>query len=135
MTSVEFDFSELNEFAVSIEGAAAGTGRNVEKALAVAAGKGKKAWIREAKRKNKRTLRAFPYSIDYDEISVKDGGILETEVGPNLDRNQGALGVVEDAPGGVAGSPQRNYEKAAQEIAADLVVGIAKAVDDGMGAL
>lgn len=135
MTSVEFDFSEVNELAVLIEDAAPKAGKNVEKAIAVAAGKGKRKWQAEAKRKSRKGhLKAYPYSVDYDNVKVVSAGVLETEVGPNLDRNQGALGIVEEAPGGVRGAPQRNRDVVEKVIEEDLVKGILLAVgDDGLG--
>lgn len=135
MTSVEFDFSELNELAVVIEGAAPKVGKNVEKALAVAAGKGKRKWTSEAKRKTRKGhLKAYPHSVDYDDVKVTSVGVLETELGPNLDRNQGPLAIVEESPGGVRGAPQRNRDVVEKVVEEDLVKGILLAVgDDGLG--
>lgn len=135
MTSVEFDFSEIDALAVEIEGAAPAVGKNVEKALGIAALKGKRTWAVQAKRKSRKGhLKAYPYSVDYDNVKVVSSGVLETAVGPNLDRNQGALGIVEDAPGGVRGTPQRNRDEVEKVVEADLVKGILLAVgDDGLG--
>lgn len=135
MTSVEFDFSELDALAVTIEDAVPAVGKNVEKALAVAALKGKRKWVSEAKRKTRKGhLKAYPYSVDYDDVKVTAVGVLETELGPNLGRNQGALGIVEDAPEGVRGSPQRNRDAVEKVVEADLVKGIMLAVGEGLGA-
>lgn len=135
MSGVTFDFSELDDLAVLIEDAPAKAGRNVEKALAVAAGKGKKKWTAEAKRKTRRGhLKAYPYSVDYDKVEVVSAGLLETEVGPNLGRNQGPLAIVEESPGGVRGTPQRNRDSVEKVVAEDLTKGILLAVGtDGLG--
>lgn len=135
MTTVDFNFSELNELAVLIEGAPAPIGRNVEKALAVAAGKGKKSWTAEARKKSGRKghLKAYPYSVDYDRVKVVADGVLETEVGPNPGRAQGALAIVEESPGGVRGAPQRNRDVVEKVVEEDLVKGILLAVGDGLG--
>jgi len=135
MTGVEFDFSELDALAVIIEDAGASVGKNVEKALGIAALKGKRKWSAEAKRKSRRGhLKAYPHSVDYDDVKVKSVGVLETELGPNLERNQGPLGIVEEAPGGVKGTPQRNRDPVMKLIEEDLVKGVMLAVgDDGLG--
>lgn len=129
--NVTFDFSDLNALAVEIEKAPPAVGRNVEKALGVAANKGKTVWKRAIP--GRGHLKAYPHSIHYDRVKVRGAGELYTELGPDLGRAQGALGIVEDANGGVKSAPQRNYEKAQKVIAEDLVVGIEKAVGDGLG--
>lgn len=135
MTGVEVDFSELDTLAVLIEDAPASAGKNVQKALGISALKGKRKWADEARRKSRRgSLRAYPYSVDYDDVKVTSVGVLETELGPNLDRNQGPLGIVEEAPGGVKGTPQRNRDPVVKLIEEDLIKGVMLAVgDDGLG--
>ena len=126
--SVEFDFSEITELAVSLGKVGPKTAKNVEKAVAVSAWKGKRSWAAAARRNAGSHLPTYPASIDYDKVHVIDGGV-GTEVGPNLTKNQGPLGIVEDSPGGVRGAPQRNYEKASKVIASDLTKGVLIAIE------
>lgn len=131
MSSVEFDFSELDALAVEIENAAPAVGRNVQKAIAVAARKGKTAWSRSAG--SHRYMGPYPGSIDFDPVAVTGAGVIETELGPNLAKNAG-LGIVEESAGGVRGTPQRNYLPAVAIMQEDLARGVLLAVgDDGLG--
>lgn len=132
MSGIEFDFSEVNQFAVEIDESIAVVPEYVEKAVGISALKGKQAW-REAATGH-RYLPRYPFSIDFDKVT-NDRGVIGTEVGPNpdLDTRQGTLGIVEDAPGGVNAAPQRNYVAAEKVIEKDLVIGVLKAVDDSLG--
>ncbi len=133
--SFDIDFSEVTDLAASIEGADTKVRRNTRKAVEHALNLGKKAWRREVD--SGGHLSRYPYSVDYDIEGVgtgNRGGEIVGEVGPNLGRAQGALGIVEDAPGGVNATPQKNYIIAADEMAEDLVKGLLIAVgDDGLG--
>lgn len=103
---------------------------DIAKAVGISAGLGKKAWSRAAVGRYKG---AYPASIDYDRVEVGNG-VIETELGPNLDRDVGTpgLGIVEDSPGGVNGTPQRNYIPAEKVIEDDLPRGIEKAIDQAL---
>ncbi|HEU5223437.1 MAG TPA: hypothetical protein VFU07_07125 [Candidatus Lumbricidophila sp.] len=128
--SADFDFSELRRFSAALEAGDAALVKNLKTAVGISALKGKRAW--QAAAKGGRRLRAYPFSIDYDKVQVTAGAI-STELGPNLSRNQGALGIIEDAPGGVRSHPQRNYVEAEKVIESDLVNGVLKAFDDALG--
>jgi hypothetical protein len=130
--NVEFDFSEVHQFTVELENATADVMKNVKKAVSTSAYRGRQAWIRSARRRAGTHLPGYPTSVDYDSVKFIDGS-AETELGPNLSRNQGPLGIVEDAPGGVNATPQRNYEAAERVIEQDLVSGILIAIGDGIG--
>lgn len=130
--SIEFDFSQLSEFAVTLDEGTREVGRNVEKAVAVSAFKGRRAWQQSARDNSTTHLPGYPVAVDYDKVS-NDGGVIGTELGPNLAKGQGPLGIVEDSPGGVNGAPQRNYVAAEKVIEKDLVIGVLKAVDDSLG--
>lgn len=96
---------------------------------------GKKVWRAEARRKVNKSLPHYPESIDYDIEGIGAGntsGEIVAEVGPKLG-GQGSLGIVEDSPGDVGATPQRNYIPAEKAIAEDLVRGILIAVGDGTG--
>jgi hypothetical protein len=127
--SIDFDFSELHEFVVKIDQADEKVAANVKKAVGISALKGKRVWQAEAA--GHRYSGRYPASIDYDPVD----SALSTDLGPNFNRSSGAagLGIVEDSPGGVRGTPQRNYEKAEKVIEQDLVIGVLKAVDDSIG--
>ncbi len=131
MTSVEFDFSELDKLTVSIEDAAPDLGSKMVKVIRTSAYRGRQEWIKSARKNAGPHLPAYPTSVDFDPVDVADGEIF-TELGPNLERNQGALGIVEDAPGGVRSKPQRNYERAEKVIEADLVKGTLIALDQSL---
>jgi len=128
VSGLEFDFSEMKNLAVSFGQVPPALKKNLVKAVAVAALKGKAEWKKAARQNAGPHLPAYPASIDYSKVRVVDGGV-ETEVGPNLTRKQGFAGIVEDAPGGVRGTPQRNYEKASKVIAADLTKGVLIAIE------
>lgn len=123
------DFHELDDFAALLADGNAKLPGLVVKALGISALKGKRAWQTAAK--GSRHLPAYPSSIDYDDVKIS-GGDITTELGPNLGRNQGSLGIVEDSPGGVRGAPQRNYVKAEKVIEDDLPKGLLKAAADSL---
>lgn len=130
--SIEFDFSQLSALSVEIDGGNEKLPRLVEKAVAVSALKGRRAWQASARSSSRVHLPGYPVAVDYDKVS-NDGGLIGTDLGPSIGKAQGSLGIVEDSPGGVRGAPQRNYVKAEKVIEKDLVVGVLKAVDDSLG--
>jgi hypothetical protein len=99
----------------------------VQKAVEVSAMKGKKAW-REKAAGHSHSGR-YPYSIDYDPV---DPAFFSTSLGPKIGRKSAGLGIVEDSPGGVRGTPQRNYLAAEAAIEKDLPGGIEKAIDQAL---
>jgi hypothetical protein len=125
------EFDELHKLELDLTAAPAAAIPNIVKAVGVSAGKGKRAWQAEAKRH--RYSGGFPASIDYDTAKLVDGAIV-TELGPNLDRGVGTpgLGIVEDSPAGVHGTPQRNYLKAEAVIGDDLEHGVEIAIDQAL---
>lgn len=129
MSGISFDFSELHEFVAEIDEGNAKLPRLLMKAVGVSALKGRRAW--QAAANGSRSLPAYPTAVDYDDVT-NNGGVIGTELGPNLDKNQGPLGIVEDSPGGVRGAPQRNYVAAENVVEKDLVVGVLKAVEDSL---
>lgn len=138
MSSMEFDFSELNALAVDIEGAGTRVRRNARKAVERSAFVGKKLWKESADSHIGRgSLRRYGASVDYDVQGVGAGntsGEISAEIGPSPGNGQGSLAIVEETPGGVRGVPQRNREKIEQPLAEDFVRGMLAAVgDDGLG--
>lgn len=117
----------LHHFEVDLTGATADALPNIKKAIGISALKGKRAWQQAAKRH--RSLGSYPASIDYDPV----GNDFETELGPNPSRRgSSGLGIVEDSPGGVRGTPQRNYLNAETVIADDLPRGVQIAIDQAL---
>lgn len=105
--------------------------------------------VRDTARENARGLEhapAFPYSITYDFVGDTHGGgalgaffggrgahTFETEIGPDKERPQGALGNLIEY-GSVNNPPQGIMHGALQQHEGDLERGTAKAVDDGLRA-
>ncbi|WP_336647527.1 hypothetical protein [Microbacterium sp. MMO-10] len=135
MTGIEFDFSEVNDFAAVLDQATPKVVDNLRVAVERSAFVGKEAWRLEAHRKSDRHLPGYPAGIDYTmhEYSGFGGGEIFAEVGPSPGRAQGSLGIVEEAPGGVNAKPQRNYLVAEEKMQEDLVRGVLIAVEDGLG--
>lgn len=133
---IQFDFSGLHELRAEIEGADTKVRRNVRTAVKTAAFRGKKMWAGAARSHMvDGSLAGYPPSIDYDIEGVGRGntsGEIVAEIGPRVGGG-GSLAIVEEAPGGVRGTPQRNREKIQQPLTEDLVRGILIAVGDGMG--
>lgn len=120
-------FDDLHRFEIDVTNAAAEAIPLLKKAVGISALKGKKAWA--AKAAGHRYAGGYPASIDYDPIDSN----LSTDVGPNLNRRGTAgLGIVEDSPGGVRGTPQRNYLAAEAAIEEDLPRGVDIAIDQAM---
>lgn len=100
----------------------------IKKAVGISALQGKRAW--QAAAAAHSYSGSYPASIDYDPVDSN----LSTDLGPNLNRSRGTagLGIVEDSPGGVNGSPQRNYAKAEAVIEADLPKSVEIAIDQAL---
>lgn len=133
---ISFDFSALTTLAADLGRVPETAGKNIATALIVTATKGKKTWQSHAKEHViAGHARAYPYSIDYDitNNATSPGGVaneITATIGPNLGKAQGALGILEDAPGGVRGVPQGNARKTVAEIAPDFEKGMLIAVAD-----
>lgn len=127
-------FDDLGKLALDLTAAPVESIPNIVKAVGISAGKGKRAWRDAAK--SHHYSGSYPASIDYDTAKLVKG-VIATEIGPNLDRGVGTpgLGIVEDSPKGVHGTPQRNYLKAEQVIEADLEYGVALAIDQALKGL
>ena len=96
----------------------------VVKAVEVSLLKGKKAW--QEKARGHSHSGKYPSSIDYDPV---DPAFFSSSLGPKIGRGSAGLGIVEDSPGGVRGTPQRNYLAAEAAIEEDLPRGIDIALD------
>ncbi|MEO2134607.1 hypothetical protein [Microbacterium sp.] len=115
---------ELRKLAADFESAPAEAKPRIKKAVGISALKGKRAW--QSAVSGRSYLGAYVPSIDYDPVDAN----LSTDLGPNLNRRgAGGLGIVEDSPGGVRGTPQRNYLQAEAVAGPDLEAGVQLAID------
>lgn len=119
------DFSELVELAADLRSAPAGVAPFVRKAVEVTARNVKNDWRQGAERTG---LSGYAASIDYDLKS--SAVVVEAEVGPNLGRNQGSFGFVEEANGGVRSAPQHAGRDALRANEADFERGLQIALFD-----
>lgn len=119
------DFSELYELAADLTGAPAKANRNIDKALKFTSVEIKKDWRQGAERTG---LGGYAASIDFD-MKYSDSEIA-SEIGPNLGRNQGSFGFVEDANGGVRSAPQHAGRDAMEANEPDFIRGLEIAVFD-----
>jgi hypothetical protein len=126
---MSFDFSDLTALTADLGRVPDVAGPLIKKAIQVTATNVKKDWQASAKEHVVAGhARAYPYSVDYDITVDRDG--VTAEVGPNLGKAQGALGIVEDAPGGVRGKPQNNARKALAANQDDFQKGLGIAIRD-----
>jgi hypothetical protein len=125
--SIGADFSGLRNLAADLGALADSAIPNVAKALRVTAQNVKEDWRDDAKRIDRGHAKAYPSSIDYD-IKTEKAGEISAEIGPNLAKNQGSLGFLEEAPGRVANAPQGNARRALAKNVEDFERGILKAV-------
>lgn len=127
--SLGFDFSEMDKLAADLADAPAEVIPRVRKAVEVTARGIKDSWRDAAKSKVDRGhAKRYPSSIDYDMLLDTDG-VIGAEIGPSLTKAQGALGFLEDAPGGVRSTPQRNREKSLADNIEDFERGLLKATE------
>lgn len=119
------DFSEVFRLEADLRSAPERAVRNVKKAVEVTARYMKDDWGQEAARTG---LVPYGASIDYD--MKYPGDAIEAEIGPNLGRAQGALGLVEDAGGDVASAPQHARRSAIAANEADFDRGLLIALTD-----
>ena len=98
---------------------------NVRQAIEIAARVGRDVWRKDAQAFNEDgSLRAYPYSIDYDINLLRDG--VEAEIGPNPSKNQGTLGIVEEATGDIFSPPRYSDRLALEKASDDLQRGVEK---------
>lgn len=98
---------------------------DVRKAVEVSARNLKDGWQDAARAANPKHARGYPATISYETKTRIDGP--SAVVGPEIG-GAGSLGILEDAPGGVAAAPQRNWEKPLRDVESDLILGLGRAV-------
>jgi len=122
---VEADFSELMKLSADLTAAPAKVVPKVRQALQYTATDIKADWRRGAKRTG---LEGYAASITYD-TEIKAGSV-EAEIGPDLTRNQGMFGLVEDGTGNVRSAPQHAGRDALKRAEPDFVKGLEIAIAD-----
>lgn len=126
--SVDFDFSELNRLVADLGEAPKKSIPKIRQAVEVSARNVKDAARETAKAASGSHARRYPGSIDYD-MKLDTDGEIGAEIGPNLGKSQGALGFLEDAPGGVKAKPQHALRDASKETEKDFIKGILLATE------
>lgn len=105
-------------------------GPAVKKALEVTAFKMKDSWRDAASGPSGSHASAYPSAIDYDVRTRVSK--WEAEIGPSLGRKQGALGILEEAPGGVSAAPQNVRSGVVSENEADFERGMDMAAQEAL---
>lgn len=125
------DFSELSELAADLSAVPSGANRNIKKAIEVTARSVRDDW-----RQGAEVGRGDGYSERYASSIFYDiktpGDAIEAEVGPELGRAGGSAGFLEDAPGGVAASPQHAGRDALEANEADFIRGLEIAITEAV---
>lgn len=106
-------------------------GRFVESALKRTAHNMKESWRSLAKGPSGGHAKGYPFSVDYD-ITKRTFPNFEAEVGPNLGRAHGSLGILEEANGGVAAAPQNMRPQVVKANEADFERGMDRATEDAL---
>ncbi|MEW2011421.1 hypothetical protein AB0300_18320 [Microbacterium sp. NPDC078814] len=119
------DFSELLELAADMTGAPSSANRFIDKAVRYTSVEIKRDWQQGAERTG---LSGYAASIDFDVRYAENE--ITSEIGPNLSRNQGSFGFVEDANGGVRSAPQHAGRDALEANEEDFYRGLEIAVFD-----
>lgn len=122
--TIEFDFSELNQFAANLGQVSTKARRNVHRAVEVTARHVKDDWSEAA---NRTGLGGYARDIDYDIDAGPNS--VEAEVGPTPG-DSGSFGFVEDAPGGVKSAPQHAGKDAAAANEQDFIRGLLLAISE-----
>jgi hypothetical protein len=122
-------FGEVLRLAADLTGAANGAevARNAEKALKFTSVQLKRDWQQGAERTG---LTGYAASIDFD---IKHAaGEISSEIGPNLGRNQGSFGFVEEGGSKVRSQPQHAGRDSLEANEPDFYRGMEIAVFDAL---
>lgn len=126
--SFEVDFSELDKLAADIAAVPDNAGPNIVKAIHVTSNKVLKGW--RGRLMGSSTLPALPFALSYDLSTAAgaDLSTIESEIGFDKGRKQGALGNISEY--GSINNPPRGFGLASlQEQLDDFEKGLAKAIE------
>lgn len=128
MADFEIDFSELDRLTADLGEVPKKAGPKLRQAAEVSARKLRDEWRTQAR--GLAHAPAFPSSITYDIKTRRAFGVsqVDAEIGPDKDRNQGALGNLIEF-GSVNNSPQGLGLGALQATQADFERGLEIALD------
>lgn len=129
--TADFDFSEVVQLEQDLGEVPVKMIPLVRKAVEVTARHIKDDWREEATRSSGIHAKHYPFTVDYD-MKLNADGAISAEIGPNMNRSQGTLGFLEDAPGGVRATPQHAGRKAVKKNEEDFTNGLLKAAEDAM---
>ena len=129
MSDISFDFSGVNKLAADLGTIEARLIPNVRAAIEHTAVEIKADWREAAGKANPEHAKRYPAAIDYD-MELDTDGVIGAEIGPSIERGQGAFGFLEESPGGVAAAPQGNARKALRGNMADFEKGLLKATEN-----
>lgn len=129
---ISFDLSDLTHCIADLGLVSAETVPNARKALEVTARGMKEDWRSRAEGVFDDHLRAFPYAIDYDVVSNPFSKSITAIIGPDLNRNQGGFGAVEESSGNWRSRPYHLRDLVVKANIKDFESGLTKAVSDGL---
>lgn len=118
-------FDELMSLAADLSDAPDGLAPFVTAAIKGTSMGIKKDWAAGAARTG---LGGYAASIDFEITAKRDS--IESEIGPNLAKNQGSFGFVEEANGGVLSAPQHAGRNALENNEEDFIRGLTRAAED-----
>ena len=119
------DFSELGALARDFDQVPKNAHRNIVKAMKYTSVEIKKDWQQGAARSG---LHGYAASVDFDVD--ESAHLVKSEIGPNLDHNQGSFGFVEEGGGGVHSAPQHAGRDALEANESDFYDGMEIALFD-----
>lgn len=129
MTDFSIDSTELDILSAQLGEVGANAGKYIRSAVAYTAKNIDKDW--ETESKGMEHAPAFPYSITYDIATYSGFGVsvIQADIGPDKERNQGALGNLLEF-GSVNNPPMGLGHGALQRNEADFELGLSKALED-----
>lgn len=124
--AISFDFRELDELTASFEDVPASTRRNVRAAVEVTARGIRDDWRAVSRGMSGRHARAYPFAVTYDldGWSMFGSDFIRAEIGPDLARNQGTLGFLEEGVGSQNTAAQGASKLAVEANRDDFIRGI-----------
>jgi hypothetical protein len=126
---ISIDFSEIDQLSAALDRVPATAGKYLRSAIEFTSKEIDKDWTKEAQ--GMEHAPAFPHSITYDVATFQGFGVsvLQSDIGPDKDRPQGALGNLIEY-GSINNPPQGLGHGALQRNEADFIKGLGIALAD-----